>query len=102
MEWAGHPSGLEDPGGTHDECIVKTKVHSPGLWGNDLDGMKYHFLAYSLPRLFLQLCIMFGLTQALHLLLLKRFRLPRIVSELLVFYYILLHLSIMFLCELEV
>ncbi|XP_019179382.1 PREDICTED: cation/H(+) antiporter 3-like [Ipomoea nil] len=74
---------MEDPGGTHDKCLVKTKVHSTGLWGRDIDGMDYRFVTYSLPRLFLQLCIMFGLTQALHLFFLKRFRLPRIISELL-------------------
>nr|GLL46906.1 cation/H(+) antiporter 3-like [Ipomoea trifida] len=69
---------MEDPGGTHDKCLVWAKVHSKGVWGSE-----YHFLTYGLPRLFLQLCIMFALTQALHFFFLKRFRLPRIVSELL-------------------
>ncbi|XP_047325974.1 cation/H(+) antiporter 4-like [Impatiens glandulifera] len=52
-------------------------IHSPGIW--DRDGAK-HFLSFALPRLQLQLAIIFIVTYALHTLF-KRFNLPRIVAE---------------------
>ncbi|KAE9451530.1 hypothetical protein C3L33_16566, partial [Rhododendron williamsianum] len=52
-------------------------IHSPGVW--DMEEMK-SFLGFALPRLQLQLAVIFLLTQSLYLLL-KRFHLPRVASE---------------------
>ncbi|XP_047317611.1 cation/H(+) antiporter 4-like [Impatiens glandulifera] len=52
-------------------------IHSPAIW--DQNGAK-HFLAFALPRLQLQLAIIFVFTFALHNVF-KRFNLPRIVAE---------------------
>ncbi|KAG8380883.1 hypothetical protein BUALT_Bualt06G0063000 [Buddleja alternifolia] len=62
---------------TDDFCYVDIGLHSPGIWSND--GART-FLQYALPRLQLQLAIIFLLTQSLHLFF-RRFHLPRIVSE---------------------
>lgn len=64
---------------TNDMCYVDIGLHSPGIWGS---GDAREFLQYALPRLQLQLAVIFTLTQSLHLLL-RRFHLPRIVSEIL-------------------
>ncbi|KAL3630549.1 hypothetical protein CASFOL_023533 [Castilleja foliolosa] len=71
---------LELPGNVNNEfCYVDVGLHSPGIWGRD--GAK-EFLLFALPRLQLQLALIFTLTQSIHLLL-RRFHLPRIVSEIL-------------------
>ncbi|KAL7125846.1 hypothetical protein ABFS83_14G143500 [Erythranthe nasuta] len=62
-----------------DFCTVDIGLHSPGVWGSDGERT---FLQYTLPRLQLQLAVIFILTQSLHLLL-RRFHLPRLVSEIL-------------------
>lgn len=73
---------LELPGNvTGDFCSVDITLHSPGIWAS---GGSKPFLEYELPRLQLQLAIIFILTQSLHLVF-RRFHLPRIVSEILVF-----------------
>ncbi|KAL6509368.1 hypothetical protein OROGR_022678 [Orobanche gracilis] len=64
---------------TDDFCYVDIGLHAPGVW--DAEAAK-NFLRFSLPRLQLQLAIIFTLTQSIHLLL-RRFHLPRIVSEIL-------------------
>ncbi|CAA0836637.1 Cation/H(+) antiporter 4 [Striga hermonthica] len=64
---------------TNDFCYVSVGLHSPGVWGSTDAGK---FLNYALPRLQLQLAVIFALTQGIHLLL-RRFHLPRIVSEIL-------------------
>uniref|UniRef100_A0A5B6Z9M8 Putative cation/H(+) antiporter 3-like n=1 Tax=Davidia involucrata TaxID=16924 RepID=A0A5B6Z9M8_DAVIN len=56
-----------------------TPLHSPSIW--ELKNAKI-FLDYPLPRLHLQLAVIFILTQSLYILL-KRFHLSRIVSEIL-------------------
>lgn len=56
-------------------------IHSPGVW--DMEEMK-SFLGFALPRLQLQLAVIFLLTQSLYLLL-KRFHLPRVASEIMVY-----------------
>ncbi|XP_019149670.1 PREDICTED: cation/H(+) antiporter 15-like [Ipomoea nil] len=69
------------PGAIEDYCRADIHVHSRGFWDNDPTDPR-PFLGYSLPLLLLQLCIIFVLTQLLHLLM-KRARMPRVVSELL-------------------
>ncbi|KAL2227368.1 cation/H(+) antiporter 15 [Sesamum indicum] len=64
---------------TDDYCYVDIALHSPGIW--ETNGSR-NFLQFALPRLQLQLAIIFILTQSLHLLL-RRFHLPRLVSEIL-------------------
>ncbi|KAL2526709.1 Cation/H(+) antiporter 15 [Abeliophyllum distichum] len=64
---------------TDDFCEIHIPLHSAGAW--DIDGAR-SFLHYILPRLQLQLAVIFLLTQSLHLLL-RRFHMPRILSELL-------------------
>ncbi|KAK4433385.1 Cation/H(+) antiporter 4 [Sesamum alatum] len=64
---------------TDDYCYVDIALHSPGIW--ETNGNR-SFLHFVLPRLQLQLAIIFILTQSLHLLL-RRFHLPRLVSEIL-------------------
>ncbi|KAL0282226.1 UNVERIFIED_CONTAM: Cation/H(+) antiporter 15 [Sesamum angustifolium] len=64
---------------TDDYCYVDIALHSPGIW--ETNGNR-NFLQFALPRLQLQLAIIFLLTQSLHLLL-RRFHLPRLVSEIL-------------------
>lgn len=66
---------------TDDFCEIDIPLHSAGAW--DIGGAR-SFLHYVLPRLQLQLAVIFLLTQSLHLLL-RRFHMPRIFSELLVF-----------------
>ena len=76
----GH-GGEERPGNvTSDFCYVDSAVHSAGVWGS---AGSRPFLGFALPRLQLQLAIIFFITQSLHLLL-RRFHLPRLVSEILV------------------
>lgn len=59
-------------------CNITVSVHLAGFWSiKDSE-----FLPYPLTRLLLQLALIFSLTQSLHFLL-KRFRLPRITSEIL-------------------
>lgn len=66
------------PGQTSDEnCTVHIWLHSPGVWNLVGDN---GFLNYVLPRLQLQLALIFLVTQALHALF-KRFYLPRMISE---------------------
>ncbi|XP_031093593.1 cation/H(+) antiporter 3-like [Ipomoea triloba] len=76
------PPLLQNPGLTVDYCLGRILLHYPGIWAVKTDTNQFHFLAYSLPRMLGQLAVMFFLAQGLHLLL-KRFRLPRFVSELL-------------------
>ncbi|KAI3458479.1 hypothetical protein Pfo_015142 [Paulownia fortunei] len=64
---------------TDDYCYIDIGLHSSGVWGPH--GPR-SFLQFALPRLQLQLAVIFILTQSLHLLL-RRFHLPRIVSEIL-------------------
>ncbi|KAL3820550.1 hypothetical protein ACJIZ3_006455 [Penstemon smallii] len=72
--------GIQNPGNvTYDFCHVDLQLHSPGVWGRNLADT---FFQYALPRLQLQLALMFFVTQSLHLLL-RRFHLPRLVSEIL-------------------
>nr|GMC94303.1 cation/H(+) antiporter 3-like [Ipomoea batatas] len=73
---------MQNPGLTEDYCLGRILLHYPGIWAVKTDTNQFHFLAYSLPRMLGQLAVMFFLAQGLHLLL-KRFRLPRFVSELL-------------------
>ncbi|VFQ84680.1 unnamed protein product [Cuscuta campestris] len=73
---------VQVPGQTSDHCAAQILLHSPGLWGDGSDMYQYRFFTYALPRLLLQISVVFLLTHTLYLLL-KRFRLPRIVSELL-------------------
>ncbi|KAL2549829.1 Cation/H(+) antiporter 15 [Forsythia ovata] len=70
----------EFPGNlTDDMCSIDISLHSTGVW--DVVAAK-NFLHFALPRLQLQLAVIFLLTQSLHLLL-RRFHMPRILSELL-------------------
>ncbi|KAK6135760.1 hypothetical protein DH2020_030455 [Rehmannia glutinosa] len=70
---------IELPGNvTNDFCYIDIGLHSPGIWGSGTE----NFLKFVLPRLQLQLVVIFTLTQSIHLLL-RRFHLPRIVSEIL-------------------
>lgn len=69
----------QSAGQNDDVCMLNLKLHSPGIMADGLD----NFLGYTLPRLQLQLALMFLLTQSFHLLL-RGFNLPRIVSEILV------------------
>nr|GMD02137.1 cation/H(+) antiporter 3-like [Ipomoea batatas] len=69
------------PGQTDDFCRADIYIHSRGFWDNDPFDPR-PFLSYSLPLLLVQLCIIFVLTQFLHLLM-KRALMPRVVSELL-------------------
>lgn len=71
----------ELPGGVNEKCYAEIPLHSPGLWGLPNASL---FLDFNLPLLLLQLAVIFILTQALHLVL-KRIRLPRLISEILVF-----------------
>jgi len=64
---------------TDDFCEIDIPLHSAGAW--DIGGAR-SFLHYVLPRLQLQLAVVFLFTQSLHLLL-RRFHMPRIFSELL-------------------
>ncbi|KAL8539325.1 hypothetical protein ACS0TY_001084 [Phlomoides rotata] len=76
----GWDERLERPGNiTGDFCFINTALHSPGIW--DSQAAKT-FLHYALPRLQLQLALIFIVTQSLHVLL-RRFHLPRITSEIL-------------------
>ncbi|XP_073017521.1 cation/H(+) antiporter 15-like isoform X1 [Primulina eburnea] len=59
-----------------DPCYKGLGMHSRGSWGLSLT----EFFHFTFPRLQLQLAIIFIVTQSLHLLL-RRFNLPRIVSE---------------------
>ncbi|CAH9126639.1 unnamed protein product [Cuscuta epithymum] len=81
-ESGGWPPKLQVPGMTKDRCEAQILLHSPGLWGDGSDTYQYFFFTYTLPRLLLQISVIFALTHSLYLLL-KRFRLPRIVSEIL-------------------
>ncbi|KAG6393137.1 hypothetical protein SASPL_147372 [Salvia splendens] len=75
----GH-GGRERPGNvTTDFCYVDMALHSTGIWGSHDNA---DLLDFALPRLQLQLAIIFFITQSLHLLL-RRFNLPRLVSEIL-------------------
>ncbi|XP_019149673.1 PREDICTED: cation/H(+) antiporter 3-like [Ipomoea nil] len=76
------PPLLQNPGSTEDYCMGRMLVHSPGIWAVNTATNHFRFFAYSLPRMLGQLAVMFLLAELLHLLL-KRFRLPRFVSELL-------------------
>ncbi|PHT82104.1 hypothetical protein T459_15119 [Capsicum annuum] len=69
----------ELPGGVNEKCYAEIPLHSPGLWGLPNSGL---FLDFNLPLILLQLAVIFLLTQALHLVL-KRIRLPRLISEIL-------------------
>lgn len=65
----------------YDEmCSYDIALNSPGLFAFGFQ----EFLTYILPRLELQLALMFSLTQALHLLF-RRFNFPRNFSEILVY-----------------
>ncbi|KAK6124877.1 hypothetical protein DH2020_041380 [Rehmannia glutinosa] len=67
---------IELPGNvTNDFCYVDIGLHSPGIWGSGTG----NFLKFALPRLQLQLVVIFTLTQSIHLLL-RRFHLPRIAG----------------------
>ncbi|XP_075500148.1 cation/H(+) antiporter 3-like isoform X1 [Primulina tabacum] len=61
---------------TADSCATDIGLHA-GAWRSSLTNL---FHSYAFPRLQLQLAIIFLVTQSLHLLL-RRFNLPRIVSE---------------------
>ncbi|XP_042026514.1 cation/H(+) antiporter 4-like [Salvia splendens] len=75
----GH-GGRERPGNiTTDFCYVDMALHSTGIWGSHDNT---NLLDFALPRLQLQLAIIFFITQSLHLFL-RRFHLPRLVSEIL-------------------
>lgn len=63
-----------------DFCKVRTTSHSPGIWS--LDAAK-NFMGYALPRLQLQLAIIFVLTRFLHLLF-RPLKFQRVVAEILV------------------
>lgn len=63
------------------------EIRSKGIW--DL-GSAESFLHYELPLLHLQLSVIFLLTYCLHFFL-KRLRFPRIISEILVLYALLIH-----------
>ncbi|KAK6149094.1 hypothetical protein DH2020_016619 [Rehmannia glutinosa] len=68
---------IELPGNvTNDFCYVDIGLHSPGIWGSGTG----NFLKFALPRLQLQLVVIFTLTQSIHLLL-RRFHLPRILPD---------------------
>lgn len=71
--------GRKIPG--EDECRVIYKIYSPGLVGG-LSGFK-EFMLYTLPRIQLQLALIYVTTQSFHLFF-RRFGLPRILSEILV------------------
>ncbi|XP_055811060.1 cation/H(+) antiporter 4-like [Solanum dulcamara] len=73
-----NPKG-ELPGGVDEKCYAEIPLHSPGLWGLPDSSL---FLDFNLPLLLLQLAVIFLLTQSLHLVL-KRIRLPRLISEIL-------------------
>lgn len=64
------------------KCKADLQVHSPGLLGSSV-GLDRFFLGYALTRLLLQLGLISFVTQSLHLLL-RRFNVPRITSEILV------------------
>nr|XP_017219048.1 PREDICTED: cation/H(+) antiporter 3-like [Daucus carota subsp. sativus] len=71
----------------YDElCTYDVPLNSPGLYATGFQ----EFLTYVLPRLELQLVLMFSLTQALHLLF-KRFNFPRNFSEILVYIWIVVN-----------
>lgn len=74
----GDNSSGSSPTWTKDyKCEMMVEAHSPGLWGfQQVTGL----LSYALPRLHLQLVMIFFLTQSLHFCL-RRFSLPRITSE---------------------
>lgn len=72
-------AGTNSSGQTNDVCWSGLDLHSEGIWGlNEAS----NFLRHSLPRLQLQLAVIFTLTQSFHILF-RRFHLPRIVSEIL-------------------
>lgn len=67
----------------YDEiCSIDPRVTSQGFFENGMQDI----LGYSLPRLQLQLSLIFILTQSLHLLF-KRFNFPRSFSEIMVRLY---------------
>lgn len=68
------------PGQVGGFCRVKTPYHSPGLWSTEA---AKGFLGYALPRLQLQLSLIFLLTQCLHFLS-RPLRFQRVVAEILV------------------
>lgn len=72
----------ELPGAVSEKCYAEIPLHSPGIWGLPDASL---FLDFNLPLLLLQLALIFFLTQSLHLVL-KRIRLPRLISEILVFF----------------
>nr|GLL28036.1 cation/H(+) antiporter 3-like [Ipomoea trifida] len=76
------PPVLQNPGASEDYCLGRILLHSPGLLWAEKGPEGYNFFTYSLPRMLFQIAIIFFLTQGLYLLL-KRFRLPRLVCELL-------------------
>ncbi|XP_019149671.1 PREDICTED: cation/H(+) antiporter 3-like [Ipomoea nil] len=82
MYGAPPPPLLQNPGASEDYCLGRILLHSPGLWPAEVNPENFHFFTYSLPRMLAQIALIFSLTQALYLLL-KRFRLPRLVCELL-------------------
>lgn len=67
-----------------EKCRSKLQVHSHGLLGSSV-GLDRNFLGYALTRLLLQLGLISFVTQSLHLLL-RRFNVPRITSEILVIF----------------
>ncbi|TMW89441.1 hypothetical protein EJD97_017186 [Solanum chilense] len=69
----------ELPGAVSEKCYAEIPLHSPGIWGLPDASL---FLDFNLPLLLLQLALIFFLTQSLHLVL-KRIRLPRLISEIL-------------------
>ncbi|KAK2982453.1 hypothetical protein RJ640_026296 [Escallonia rubra] len=71
----GHNEEL--PGQNDESCWVDVPLHSAGLWSAS---KARNFLNYALPRLQLQLALIFIVTQSLHVLL-RRLYMPRIVSE---------------------
>ncbi|KAA8539523.1 hypothetical protein F0562_026215 [Nyssa sinensis] len=74
------PDGPILPSHVNEVCKADPRpIHSPGLW--DQSNAK-NFLSYALPRLQLQLAVIFFLTQSIYIFL-RRFHLSRIVSEIL-------------------
>ncbi|KAK3019502.1 hypothetical protein RJ639_003174 [Escallonia herrerae] len=67
----------ELPGQNDEICGVDVPLHSAGLWSAS---KARNFLNYALPRLQLQLALIFIVTQSFHVLL-GRLYMPRIVSE---------------------
>ncbi|KAK3015190.1 hypothetical protein RJ639_005399 [Escallonia herrerae] len=67
----------ELPGQNEEVCRVDVHLHSTGLWSAS---EARNFLSYALPRLQLQLALIFLLTQCLHFLF-RRLYMPRLISE---------------------